>query len=44
MKAVVPVVCGIRPAYLVDNASLDALEVEALVKSFPAVNWPDNPT
>ena len=38
MKAVVPVVCGIRPAYLIDNASLDAMEVEALIKSLRAVN------
>jgi hypothetical protein len=36
-SAVTPVVCGVRPAFLVDNVSLEDDELEILVKSLQEV-------
>jgi hypothetical protein len=37
ISAVTPVVCGIRPAFLVDNVSLEDDDLEILAKSLQEV-------
>ena len=37
IKAVVPVVCGIRPGYLIDNVSFDDIDHELLIESLQQV-------